>query len=249
MECALYKRPHHQRVALALQSLNVELMGDACCYFGGGTAIALRHGEFRESVDMDFMCSDINGFRAVRQHVATSGFGSLFGDKWPLRREPRMDQYGIRSALDVNGVPIKVEVVLEGRIRFEAPTAADRLCGVAALSDVDLAASKLLANSDRWADDSVMSRDIIDLAAMLPDGRIPTPAMGKAVGAYGDSVLRDLKKAVAHTLDREGRLKRCVDAMGVDIPLKELRARLQALGTGRAGDEDRARSPSTTLDP
>jgi hypothetical protein len=232
----LFRRPHHQRVAQALQSLDVPLMQGSGCYFGGGTAIALRHGEFRESVDMDFMCADINGFRAVRQRVTASGFGKLFGDKWSLRREPRMDQYGIRSALDINGVVIKVEIVLEARIRFDAPTAGDRICGVAALSDIDLIASKLLANSDRWADDGVMSRDIIDLAAMVHDGRLPEPALAKARGAYGDSVSRDLVKAVARTLGREGRLKRCIDAMGVDIPQDILRTRLAALAGGVTPD-------------
>ena len=230
MESALFRRPHHQRVGQALRTLDAQLMQDAGCYFGGDTGIALRHGEYRESVDMDFMCSDINGFRAVRQRVTAAGFGSLFGDKWALRREARMDQYGIRAALDINGVVIKVEVVLEARIRFDVPGAADRLCGVASLGDEDLVASKLLANSDRWADDSVMSRDLIDLAAMVHDGHLPARALAKATGAYGDSVSRDLRKAVAHTLDREGRLRRCIDAMAVDIPEPVLRARLAALG-------------------
>ncbi|MBM3349738.1 MAG: nucleotidyl transferase AbiEii/AbiGii toxin family protein, partial [Betaproteobacteria bacterium] len=29
------------------------------CFFGGGTAITLRHGEYRESVDIDFLISDV----------------------------------------------------------------------------------------------------------------------------------------------------------------------------------------------
>jgi hypothetical protein len=32
-----------------LQSLNAELLRTHRCYFGGGTAIVLRHGEYRES--------------------------------------------------------------------------------------------------------------------------------------------------------------------------------------------------------
>ncbi len=233
MESSLFRRTHHQRIAQALQTLDAALMRSSSCFFGRGTAIALRHGEFRESVDMDFMCSDINGFRAVRQKVTSAGFGSLFNDEWPLRREARMDHYGVRAALDINGAVIKVEIVLEARIRFETPSASDQICGVAALSDIDLVASKLLANSDRWADDSVMSRDIIDLAAMVHDGRLPAFALQKATGAYGQSVANDLKKAVAHTLDRDGRLQRCMEAMGVDIPRSVLTDRLRLLADCR----------------
>ncbi|MFM8338733.1 MAG: nucleotidyl transferase AbiEii/AbiGii toxin family protein, partial [Fluviibacter sp.] len=28
------------------------------CYFGGGTAIALRYGEYRESVDIAVVCTE-----------------------------------------------------------------------------------------------------------------------------------------------------------------------------------------------
>ena len=233
MESSFFRRTHHQRIAEALQTLDVALMQASSCFFGSGTAIALRHGGFRESVDMDFMCSDINGFRAVRQKVTSTGFGSLFNDKWPLRREARMDHYGVRAALDINGAVIKVQIGLEARIRFDAPSASDQICGVAALGDIDLIASKLLANSDRWADDSVMSRDIIDLAAMVHDGRLPAFALQKATGAYGSSVTNDLKKAIAHTLDREGRLQRCMDAMGVNIPKTVLDDRLSLLAECR----------------
>jgi hypothetical protein len=37
------------------------------CYFGGGTAMALRYGEYRESVDIDFLVSDLAGYREMRQ--------------------------------------------------------------------------------------------------------------------------------------------------------------------------------------
>ena len=63
---------------------------------------------------------------------------------------------------------IKFEIVLEARIELELPGPEDRIEDVATLTPLDMAASKLLANSDRWADDSVFSRDIIDLAMMKP---------------------------------------------------------------------------------
>ena len=54
-----FERPHHQRIAQVLCALNAPLLRDNHCLFGGGTAIALRYGEYRESVDIDFLVSDL----------------------------------------------------------------------------------------------------------------------------------------------------------------------------------------------
>ena len=43
------------------------------------------------------------------------------------------------------------------RISLDPPGPADSICGVATLTPLDMAASKLLANSDRWADDGTFS--------------------------------------------------------------------------------------------
>ena len=52
-----------------LERLDSELLLRQRCFFGGGTAIALGHGEYRESVDIDFICSSIAGYRELRQLV------------------------------------------------------------------------------------------------------------------------------------------------------------------------------------
>ncbi len=46
------------------------------------------------------------------------------------------------------------------------------------LTRLDLAASALLASSDRWADDAVHSRDLIDLAMMRLDRTLLRAALG-----------------------------------------------------------------------
>ena len=69
------------------------------------------------------------------------------------------------------------------RITLDAPGADDLLCGVATLTPLDAAASKLLANSDRWRDDAVLSRDLIDLAMMAPPKALLREAIVKAQGA------------------------------------------------------------------
>ena len=53
----MFERPHHQRIAQVLRALDGPLLRENNCLFGGGTAIALRYGEYRESVDISiFWC-------------------------------------------------------------------------------------------------------------------------------------------------------------------------------------------------
>ncbi len=63
----MFERPHHQRIAHVLLSLDGPLLQSHHCLFGGGTAMALRYGEYRESVDIDFLVSDIASYRTLRQ--------------------------------------------------------------------------------------------------------------------------------------------------------------------------------------
>lgn len=51
----MFERPHHQSVAQVLYALDGPLLRENACLFGGRTLIALRYGEYRESVDIDFM--------------------------------------------------------------------------------------------------------------------------------------------------------------------------------------------------
>lgn len=41
----------------------MKLLSEAQCYFGGGTQLAMTYGEYRESRDVDFLCSSRDGFR------------------------------------------------------------------------------------------------------------------------------------------------------------------------------------------
>jgi hypothetical protein len=93
-----------------------------------------------------------------------------------------------------------------------------------------MAASKLLANSDRWRDDAVMSRDLIDLAMMAPSKALLKRAVAKAQGAYGDSVAADLARAVEELRARPHRLDQCMQAMAMTTVSKAaLWARIKAL--------------------
>lgn len=202
------------------------------CLFGGGTAIALRYGEYRESVDIDFLVSDTDGYRDLRQKLTgAQGIAAITraGASLAQAREMRADQYGIRCVLAAGSFNVKFEIVLEARIQFEPPNDGERLCGVATLTPLDMATSKLLANSDRWADDSVFSRDVIDLAMMQPKGALLKKATAKAQTAYGHSIERDLAKAINALHQREGRLERCMQAMQMTVPRALLWQRIKAL--------------------
>ncbi len=194
---------------------------DHHCFFGGGTAIALLHDEYRESVDIDFLISDLEHYRALRELLTgPDGIGSITHKnmKLVLAREIRADQYGIRTVIQMGDVRVKFEIVLEGRILFEMPKDKDRVGDIATLSRTDLLASKLLANSDRWNDGSVFSRDIIDLAMLEPRKEELQRAIQKSQLAYGNSICRDLQKSIEHLLSRENELEKCMEALKMNLP-------------------------------
>ena len=229
----MFERPHHQRIAQVLRALNGPLLRENHCLFGGGTAIALRYGEYRESVDIDFLVSNLASYRNLRQLLTRPGgiTGIVHAQAIPLEqiKEVRADQYGIRTLLRVTGQPIKFEIVLEGRIQLAAPTVKDEICGVTTLTPLDMATSKLLANSDRWADDGVFSRDVIDLAMMKPSLALLRQALLKAHGAYGNAIRQDLDKALLRLQTRHGWLERCMQAMAMIEPKAVVWQRLRAL--------------------
>jgi hypothetical protein len=228
-----FSRPHHRRIAYALHALNGPLLRANNCLFAGDTAIALRFGEYRESVDLDFLVSDVSCYRNLRQLLTDTGriTAILREDTEPLFQfsAVRADQYGIRTALQVADQAIKFEIVLEARIELATPGVKDQVCGIATLTPLDMAASKLLANSDRWKDDSVFNRDVIDLAMMNPSLHLLRQAVAKAETAYGDAVRRDLNQAIQHLQERSGRLERCIEALAMNLPKAVVWKNLRAL--------------------
>ncbi|OQY20211.1 MAG: hypothetical protein B6I36_01720 [Desulfobacteraceae bacterium 4572_35.1] len=229
----MFERIHHQRIAQLLLTLNGELLREHNCWFGGGTAIALRYGEYRESEDIDFLVSDINSYRQLRL-LTTDSLGIL-----PLFqanvgtisqiRDVRADQYGIRTMLLVADTQVKFEIVLEGRIKLQRPAGSDQICGITTLSPLDMATSKLLANSDRWSDASTFNRDLIDLAMMQPTTDLFHTALAKAELVYGDAIVKDITKAIEKFQCRADWLERCMLAMEIKVPKAVLWERIRNL--------------------
>jgi hypothetical protein len=229
----MFERPRHQQLAQVLLALDGPLLRENHCLFGGGTAMALRYGEYRESVDLDFLVSDVGGYRTLRQLLTgPQGITTIVREgAAPLTqaREIRADQYGIRTMVQAADQPIKFEIILEGRIELAAPASSDEVCGIGTLTPLDMATSKLLANSDRWGDDGVFNRDLIDLAMMNPPLDLLRPAVAKAEQAYGKSILQDLEKAIHRMQTRHGWLERCMQTLAMNLPKAQLWQKIRAL--------------------
>ena len=217
----MFTRPHHQRIAKVLESLDTDLLKRHNCLFAGGTAIALGYGEYRESVDIDFLVSDLASYRYLRNSVREQGLQALMkstDDGQLQTSDVRSDQYGIRTKVFVEGKPIKFEIVLEGRIGLAKPGKKDSVLGVATLTKLDMAASKLLANSDRGLDRGVHCRDVIDLAMLNLSMSEFSEATTKAQVAYGEAILKDLAKVINRLGEANGLLEHCMKAMDVSVP-------------------------------
>jgi hypothetical protein len=214
----MFSRPHHQRIFQLLSALDAELLRQSECYFGGGTALVLLLGEYRESRDIDFLCSSVEGYRTLRNVVFDSGLKGLFQQPVKELREVRSDQYGVRSVLEVDGIGISFEIVREGRIDLRGDT--QTKLPVTTLSRTDLFAEKLLANADRFNDEAVKSRDLIDLAVMIEGWNgIPPEAWDKAKAAYGESAVQAFRKGIDF-LSRPPYFARCCEQLAIDDKVK-----------------------------
>jgi hypothetical protein len=78
-------------------------------------------------------------------------------------------------------------------------------------------AEKILANDDRWVDESVLGRDIIDLAYMIEawGPELFLEGMSLAHRAYGDTVLKSVRAAAQKFMDDKTYYKKCVDGLRV----------------------------------
>lgn len=225
----MFEREHHRRIGALLERLDHALLLKHRCLFGGGTALALSRGEYRESLDIDFICSSVDGYRGLRERVRENDAGWIFREPVTLHREPRVDQYGIRFAAGIDAVAVKIEITFEARVELDDPRPEERLCGAWTLRPADLAATKLMANADRYADDAMASRDLIDLAMLSDEPTLPAAGVAKARRAYGRSIGHAFERAKALLLEREGRLALCMKRMKMNLSEPTLRSRIDSL--------------------
>jgi hypothetical protein len=218
-------------VARALRAFDADFLARAGCFFGGGTQLAMTLGEYRESRDIDFLCSQRSGVRALREEIDNRSLGAVLRAPLELARDVRMDRDGIRTFLVVEATRLKLEIVFESRIDLEGEL--DRTLGVPALRPACAVAEKLLANADRGLDESTLSRDLIDLA--FAAARLDTAAVDAgfslAESAYGAAVRRYLGASL-DAFKARTRAQHCIKSLAIDDTstlrrgLRALRARL-----------------------
>jgi hypothetical protein len=222
-----FRRPHHRAIALALRAVDADFLLGSGCFFGGGTQLAMSLGEYRESRDVDFLCSRRSGVRALREEVTNRSLGAVLRRPLELVRDVRMDRDGIRTFLLVGDTRLKFEIVFEGRIDLEGVL--DPSLGVAVLRPEHAVAEKLLANADRGLDESTLARDLIDLAFAAVGFGKPTFDAGLALaeGAYGTAARRYLAASL-DAFKHRARGARCIESLAVDDTVT-LRKGLRAL--------------------
>lgn len=213
---SMFDHEHHCKILSVLNALDPSLFKETGSYFGGGTLISLLHDEYRWSKDVDFLCAVGPGYRKLRQAAMEAAFAPSFlflnQDNLEFPRDLTADQYGIRFLVMVDATPIKFEIVAEARIELGEPETHGWL-NVPCLNQTDRYAEKLLANADRWADSSIESRDLIDLAVLRLHGEHSDAAIAKAEAAY--PVLEPLKKALAKFQTSEDYRRKCFDALEI----------------------------------
>ncbi|BCH63535.1 hypothetical protein RvVAT039_07510 [Agrobacterium vitis] len=199
----VFTRPEHNIILELLGSMKQDVLRDNKCYFGGGTAIVLSLDEYRQSLDVDFLCADVDGYRELRNgFFGGRGVDFLFPAEVKPLREVRADATSVRLFLEYKEQRIKFEIVREARIELEGAPHRDLI--VPTLSVRDMFAEKLLANSDRCYDRSVAYRDAIDLGHLVQAHHgLDRDAIAKAERAYGDDILRKMRGVLNLLVDRK----------------------------------------------
>lgn len=210
-----FRLDHHNKILTILESLDPEVLKKGSAYFGGGTLLALDFGEYRWSKDIDFISPVVSsGYRHLRTVIFEGGYKALFRDLSRIQvGSGTTNQYGIRMLVLVDDVRIKTEIIAEARFELDPPRVPE-WSPVACLSLNDCFTSKLLSNCDRYMDDSVESRDLIDLGILRLQSPIPEEAIEKAEKAY--EVMRPLREAVKRFQERTDYRERCFAHLQID---------------------------------
>lgn len=182
-----YSIKFHQIIESALNEFNADFFCANNIVFGGGTRIALELGEFRESVDIDFLCPNRDSYRAVREQVMNTTLGLLVKKDFTYVRDIRADRDAVRTIISHKGIKIKLEFVSFDNYDLKSCFDTTKF-PVPFLDKTSCFYTKLLANADR----KLVSpyKDILDIIAMYKAwGNIPNEAIKLAENRYGKKVI------------------------------------------------------------
>lgn len=149
---------NHATILRILSALSPEITNHNA-FFGGGTACSLLCGEYRRSDDIDFLCSDEDGYRWLRRHIEPKFFGPF-----PVLRI-KADEYAIRCLLGTKEGQIKFKIIAEAHLHVRPMISSG--IPVPVVVPEDLILLKLYANANRYADTSTNSRDLLDFGMLI----------------------------------------------------------------------------------
>lgn len=229
----MFRRERHRKVQALLAAFDADLLSRCNVLFGGGTRIVLDLGEYREPQGIFFHCSDAEGYVELRFAVSYLGYDALFKPDarrgLNLSREIRCNQYGFQFPVEIDGETIRVELFREPSLELDPGVRPD-WSPVDCLSISDCYAEKLLANSDRWADREVLSRDLIDLSALRQGvGPIPEEAWQKVEEVYRAFGRNNLLKALLAFTGDAAYQQRCFQGLQIDRPEEILSSAAQLI--------------------
>nr|WP_281405533.1 hypothetical protein [Mesorhizobium sp. B2-6-1] len=68
----------------------------------------MKFGEYRRSLDVDFLCADADGYRELRTHAVQRGIRAFFPEPVEAVRDFQIDQYGLRTIVRLQGQPDQI---------------------------------------------------------------------------------------------------------------------------------------------
>lgn len=195
-----FKLEHHALIESALSNFNADFFIENRIFFGGGTRIALELGEFRKSIDIDFLCPDKNSYRAVREHVTNVSLGELVKQDFEYAREIMFNRDSVRVVFKCDGAPLKLEFVCFDN--YDLNCVVDDQFPVPYLDRESCFYTKLMSHTDRCM--SHPYKDIVDILAMCDSwGEIPESAFIKAESHYGQQIRSMLIRAVDDVISHQ----------------------------------------------
>jgi hypothetical protein len=229
----IFRRERHRKVQALLAAFDASLLSRCNTLFAGGARIVLALGEYRDSHGVFFRCPDAEGYVELRFAVSSLGHDVLFkpdrSRELRISREIRFNQYGLWFPVEIEGETIRVWMLREASIELDPGVRPEGL-PVDCLSLTDCYAEKLMANSDRWADRQVLSRDLIDLSALRRSvGPIPEEAWQKVEEAYGMFGRSNLLKALLAFTGDAAYQQQCFQELHVDEPEEILSSAAQLI--------------------
>jgi Nucleotidyl transferase AbiEii toxin, Type IV TA system len=220
----IMNRSHHREIWKILAKFDREYLTEHSILFGGGTRIAMELNEYRESIDIDFLCAESTSCKAVRSQITSTSLGRLLraGENITFAREIRFDRDAARAFVVGDDRPIKLEFVHCDYYDLKQDERS-HLFPVPFIDQTSCFFTKLLANADRYAGSE--KKDLFDLCMMQHSwGAIPENAWAKADEKYGlSSVYHGLESALGEMAGNKAHfVKLAVDLLSVEIPVAKL---------------------------